>query len=286
MSITEREGSGKRRSQGTENAEPDSEAIDDGQGRTDAAGRVTRRSPAERPAAANPTEQRRKPWLLDLYASALGKKYAMALTGVVMMGYVVAHMVGNLKLYVGAASINGYGEWLRDLAYPALPHEGLLWILRTILLGALLVHLHAAWALTRMNRRARPVGYASKRDYVAADFAARTMRWTGIIVLLFIVFHLLDITFGVASTPEWESGEVYGNVVASFSRWPVAVFYIVANVALGYHLYHGAWSLFQSLGLNHRRFNRWRQWFAVAFAAVVVLGNVSFPIAVLTGLVA
>jgi len=288
MSITEREGSGERPSQGSGNTEPASRVIDDPRQRTPSEGRVTRRSPSQRPPAANPAPRaRRKPWLLELYSSALGKKYAMALTGVVMMGYVVAHMVGNLKLYVGAVSMDGYAEWLRDLGYPALPHEGMLWIFRTVLLGALLVHLHAAWALTRMNHRARPVGYASKRDYVAADFAARTMRWTGIIVGLFIAFHLADITFGVVvNTSEFETGAVYNNVVASFSRWPVAVFYIVANVALGYHLYHGAWSLFQSLGLNHRRFNRWRQWFAIAFAAVVVIGNVSFPLAVLTGVVA
>jgi len=243
----------------------------------------SRREPA-RGSSGRPA-RKRGPWIVDLYRSALGKKYAMAVTGLIMMGYVVAHMVGNLKLYAGAASIDGYAEWLRDLAYPALPHEGLLWIFRFVLLGALIVHLHAAWALTRMNKRARPVGYGSKRDFVAADFAARTMRWTGIIVLAFIVFHLADLTFGVAN-PGFEAGAVHRNTIASFQRVPVSIFYIVSNLALGYHLYHGAWSMFQSVGLNNRRFNHWRRYFAIAFAAIVVLGNISFPVAVLTGIVA
>lgn len=228
---------------------------------------------------------RRKPWLLELYGSALGKKYAMALTGLAMMGFVVAHTIGNLKLYAGAESIDTYGEWLRDVGYPALPHSGLLWILRIGLLVSLVVHLHAAWALSRMNRRARPVRYQSKRDYVAADFAARTMRWTGIIVLLFIAFHLADLTFGVAN-PDFEHGAVHANTIASFSRPVVSIFYIVANLALAYHLYHGGWSMFQSLGINNRRFNHWRRYFAIGFAAIVVLPNISFPIAVLTGVVA
>lgn len=272
MSITERDDldSGAERSAGSSTGAPGGTLIAD---------------PSQGKPRARQRSQRRKPWLLDIYGSAVGKKYAMAITGLIMMGYVVAHMVGNLKLYAGAASIDGYAEWLRDFGYPALPHEGFLWLFRTVLLAALLIHLHASWALTRMNRNARPEAYRSKRDYVTASFAARTMRWTGIIVLLFILFHLADMTFGVANTAQFEHGEVYGNMVASFSRWPVSVFYIVANVALGYHLFHGAWSLFQSLGINNRRFNHWRRYFAVAFATVVVLGNISFPLAVLAGVV-
>jgi succinate dehydrogenase / fumarate reductase cytochrome b subunit len=143
---------------------------------------------------------------------------------------------------------------------------------------------HAAYALTRINRRARPDAYRSKRDYVAADFASRTMRWTGVIVLLFVVFHLLDLTWGPAN-PDFVAGDPYGNVVASFQRWPVALVYIAANLALALHLYHGAWSLFQSLGWSHPRWNRWRRRFAVAFTVLVAGGNISFPIAVLTGVV-
>ena len=237
----------------------------------------------QRSSAPPPLPRPRKgPWLLELYRSAIGKKYAMAITGIVLMGYVFAHMVGNLKLYVGAESMNAYAEWLQVLGYPAIP--GALWILRVGLLAATVLHVHAAWSLTRMNRAARPHGYESKRDYIAASFAARTMRWSGVIVLLFIVFHLLDLTFGTAN-PDFVRGDVYENVVASFQRVPVSIFYILANLALGLHLYHGAWSLFQSLGLNNRRFNHWRKYFAVGFAAVVTLGNITFPIAVLTGIV-
>lgn len=221
---------------------------------------------------------------LGLYGSSLGKKYVMAVTGLVLMGYVLAHMVGNLKLYLGAESLNTYGEWLRDVGEPALPRETLLWAVRVVLLVAVGFHIHAAYALTLVNRRARPQPYEGSRDYVAADFASRTMRWTGVIVLLFVVFHLLDLTWGAAN-PDFVSGDPYRNVVASFERWPVAIAYVVANLALAVHLYHGAWSLFQSLGWSSPRYNPWRRWFAVAFAAVIAVGNVSFPLAVLTGAV-
>jgi succinate dehydrogenase / fumarate reductase cytochrome b subunit len=131
-----------------------------------------------------------------------------------------------------------------------------------------------------VNRRARPEAYRVPRDYVAASFASRTMRWTGPIVLAFVIFHLLDLTWGTTN-PGFRTGDPYHNVVVSFQRVPVAVAYVVANLALATHLFHGAWSLFQSMGWTPR----WRRGFATAFAAIVAVGNVSFPIAVLTGLV-
>lgn len=229
-------------------------------------------------------DRRGKNWVGDVYHSAVGKKYAMAISGIVLMGYVFLHMVGNLKLYLGESSMNEYGEFLRTFGEPALPYAALLWTVRIGLLVAFAVHIVAAYQLTMMNRRARPVAYRSKRDYVVADFASRTMRWTGIIVALFVLFHLADLTWGNAN-PGFEHGEVYANVVHSFSRWPVALFYILANLALGLHLYHGTWSLFQTMGWNRPRFNRWRRWFAVAFAAGVAGVNITFPLAVVTGLV-
>jgi succinate dehydrogenase / fumarate reductase, cytochrome b subunit len=219
-----------------------------------------------------------------IYATAVGKKYAMAISGIVLMVFVLGHMIGNLKLYFGASSLDSYGHWLRIVGEPALPKEALLYIERVILLAAAVVHVHAAYVLTRINRRARPDAYRSPRDYVAADFASRTMRWTGVIVLLFVVFHLLDLTWGPAN-PDFRAGDPYHNVVESFQRWPVALVYVAANVALALHLYHGAWSLFQSLGWSHPRWNVWRRRFAVAFMVVVAGGNISFPIAVLTGAV-
>jgi succinate dehydrogenase / fumarate reductase, cytochrome b subunit len=232
--------------------------------------------------------KKRKPFLLDLYSTALGKKYVMAITGIIGIGFVVAHMVGNLKMYLGKVDgdydINTYGEFLRDLLVPLLPRTYALWSLRLVLIGALALHLHAAWSLTVMNRRARPVKYKSKRDYVAADFAARTMRWTGIIVLLFLFWHLADFTWGWFN-PGFVRGDVYRNVDASLSRVPVSVLYIVANIALGIHLFHGTWSLFQSMGWNNPRFNQWRRSLAAGVATIIVVGNVSFPIAIMAGII-
>ncbi len=225
----------------------------------------------------------RPPFIVELYRSALGKKYLMAVTGVIWLGYVLAHMLGNLKLYQSAEEFNTYAEFLRRLLYPILPPSGTLNLMRTVLIVAIVVHIVAAYQLTVMNRRARPESYRSQRDWIAADFAARTMRWTGVIVLLFLVYHLADFTWGWVNPDP--AGSVYDRVVASFQVPAVAAFYIVANLALGVHLYHGAWSLFQSLGINNRRFNHWRRAFAVGFTAVVVIGNLSFPIAVQLGVV-
>jgi succinate dehydrogenase / fumarate reductase cytochrome b subunit len=216
----------------------------------------------------------------SLYATAVGKKYAMALSGLILMGYVLVHMIGNLKVYFGAESLNKYSEWLREVGEPALPREWLLWGVRFLLLAAVFVHIHAAYSLTVMNRRARPERYHAKRDYVAADFASRTMRWTGIIVFFFVIFHLLDLTWGTAN-PDFVQGDVYRNLIASFERTPVAIVYVAANMALGVHLYHGAWSLFQSMGW----FGTWRRPFASGFALLIVMGNVSFPLAVMFGVV-
>ena len=136
-----------------------------------------------------------------------------------------------------------------------------------------------------MNRRARPRAATSrKRDYLAANVASRSMRWTGVVILLFLIFHLADLTWGTVN-PDFVRGDVYRNLVASFERPAVAAIYIVANIALGIHLFHGAWSMFQSLGLNNPRWNAWRRGFAAGFAGIVMIGNLSFPIAVLTGVV-
>ena len=234
--------------------------------------------------AVDRTTGRRAPFFVEFYRSAVGKKYVMAITGIVGMLYVIAHMLGNMKMFLGADDINHYAEFLRELLVPIAPRTFVLWLLRTGLIVALIFHLHAAYSLTVLNHRARPVKYQSHRDYVAADFASRTMRWSGIIVLLFLAFHLADLTWGFAN-PDFIRGDAYHNIVESLSRVPIAILYIVANIALGIHLFHGAWSLFQSIGSNSPRFNEWRRWFAAAFAAVIVVGNCSFPVAVMTGLV-
>jgi succinate dehydrogenase / fumarate reductase, cytochrome b subunit len=232
-----------------------------------------------------PPEARRAPYPVELYRTAVGKKYVMAITGIAWMGYVLVHMAGNLKIYLGAADMNHYAEGLRTLGEPFLPRTVLLWILRSGLIAAFVLHVYTAYTLTRMNW-VRDRKYESRRDYIAANFASRTMRWTGVIVLLFIGFHLADLTWGLDGFhPDYHRGDVYSNVTASLDRPVVAIFYIVANLALGVHLLHGAWSLFQSLGVNHPRFNAWRRWFAYGFTIIVIGGNVSFPLAVMTGVI-
>jgi len=236
--------------------------------------------------------KKRKPFLLDLYSTAVGKKYVMAITGIIGIGFVLVHMLGNLKLYLGKVDHAGeriydadlYGEWLRELLVPFLPRTVLLWLLRFVLIGALVLHVHAAYGLTVLNRKARAVKYQSPRDYEIANFASRTMRWTGIIVVIFLVWHLADLTWGWAN-PDFIRGAVYWNVDTSLSRWPVALIYIVGNLALGVHLFHGTWSLFQSMGWNNPRFNQWRKGLAAGVATIIVIGNVSFPIAVLAGVI-
>jgi len=221
------------------------------------------------------------PPIVRFYRSAVGKKWVMAITGVILMGFVLAHMIGNLKLYLSKEEINLYGEALRDMPGHLLPRTVLLWSIRIVLILAFVFHIHSAIGLTRINRRARPAAdrYQSKRDYVAADYASRTMRWTGIIILAFLIFHLMDLTWGNANS-QFVRGDPYNNLVYSFRRVPVAIVYVIANVALAIHLYHGTWSIFQSMGLTNPRYNALRRRFAQSFAAVMLIGNVSFPIAV------
>lgn len=238
--------------------------------------------------AATP-KKRHKSFLLDLYSTAVGKKYVMAITGIMLLGFVVVHMVGNLKMYLGEEEFNHYAEFLRELLVPIFPRTVVLWLLRFGLLGAVALHLHAAVSLTRLNRHARSVKYQSARDYQVANFASRTMRYTGVIVLLFVFWHLADLTWGwwnaTGTDGEFVRGEAYDNIDRSLSRVPVAALYIVANIALGTHLFHGVWSVFQSMGWNNPKFTKWRRHIAIAFATIVVVGNVSFPIAVLAGIV-
>jgi succinate dehydrogenase / fumarate reductase cytochrome b subunit len=224
-------------------------------------------------------------WFSDFYHSAVGKKAVMAVTGILLFGFVLVHMIGNLHLYEGPQYLNDYGRFLRQVGAPAIPPHVALWLARAVLLTAVLLHMWAAWQLTLMNREARPQRYL-RRQTVHTSYASRTMRWGGVIILLFVIFHILNLTTGtVHPGGEFIEGDVYHNVVTGFQVWYVSLFYILAQVALGFHLYHGLWSMFQSLGWNHPRFNRWRNSFAHAFAWIITLANISFPLAVLTGLV-
>jgi succinate dehydrogenase / fumarate reductase, cytochrome b subunit len=223
-------------------------------------------------------------WIGSFYRSAIGKKAVMAVTGVFLFAWILGHMLGNLKVFLGAEHLNTYAQWLRTMGAPAMPNSVLLWVVRVLMIVAIWLHIQAATQLTLMNRAARPAGYRV-RGYEAASYASRTMRWGGVIILLFIFYHLAHLTFGKHVTPvKFIEGDVYHNVVAGFQVWWVAAIYIVANLALGLHLYHGLWSMFNSLGLNHQRFNLWRRYFAIAFALIITVGNISMPVAVLAGI--
>jgi succinate dehydrogenase / fumarate reductase cytochrome b subunit len=222
--------------------------------------------------------------ILTFYRSALGKKAVMAVTGILLFGFVLGHMLGNLKLYQGPEKLNGYAEWLREVGSPLLPHGGLLWIARIVLLGAVGLHVLSAYQLTRMSWKARPEDY-QRRSVVQATYASRTMRWGGVTLALFILYHLAHFTWGWAHG-DFVSGDVYHNVVAGFGIWWVSGIYIAANLMLGLHLYHGLWSMFQTLGW-HQAGNPhdWRRRFSLAFALLITIGNVSLPVAVLSGVV-
>lgn len=222
-------------------------------------------------------------WFGAFYASAIGKKAVMAVTGFFLFGWIFAHMLGNMKLYLGPEHLNDYAKWLRVMGAPLLPNEAALWTVRILLIIAVWLHIQAATQLTLMDLRARPVDY-TRRDYVKSNYASRTMRWGGVIIVLFVIYHLLHLTTGTLH-PNFVENDVYHNVVTGFQVWWVSAVYIIANLALGLHLYHGLWAMFNSVGWNHQKFNAWKRTFATFFAVVITLGNISFPIAVLTGVV-
>lgn len=192
--------------------------------------------------------------IIALWGTAVGKKVVMAVTGVVLVGFVIAHMVGNLKIFLGVEAIDSYASFLRTMGEPLFPYETLLWGARLILLASVVLHIVAAVQLTLMNHAARPRNYRVKRS-IATSFGAMTMRYSGVLLALFIVYHLLHLTVGaVGFQPgQYQHLKVYKNVVAAFSLWYVSAFYILAMAALCLHLDHGSWSMFQTLGVNSGR---------------------------------
>lgn len=216
--------------------------------------------------------------------SSVGQKIAMAVTGTILLLFVIAHFVGNLKVYMGAEEFNHYAEGLRTFGSPFFARGQLLWLARIGLIAAVLVHIGAALSLTLRSRRARTIGYR-KTESLAFSYASRTMVWGGLTILAFVVFHLLHLTFGTVH-PEFVHGDAYNNFVVGFQSWPVSLAYMVAMVPLGFHIYHGTWSAFQTMGANNPRYNAWRRPLAMTIAVIVSAGNAAFPMAVLSGLVA
>ena len=210
--------------------------------------------------------------------SSIGKKVVMALTGVILFGYVLGHMIGNLQVYLGPEALNHYAVVLRQIF-----HGWALWIVRVLMLVAVTLHIWAATALTLESRRARRVGYGEQK-WKESTYASRTMRWGGVIIGLFVVFHILNLTTGTVH-PGFVEGDVYHNFVAAFRNVPTSIVYMIAMIALGLHLRHGVWSMFQTLGVSHPRYIAMAKAAALLFAVIIVAGNLSFPIMVLAGVI-
>lgn len=206
----------------------------------------------------------------------------MALSGIAIVGFVIVHLLGTLKIFLGPGATNEYGEALRNLGEHIIPRTHLLWILRIGLIAAFAIHLHAAFSLDRRNRRANGTARPSRRDRVAATYASRTMLWSGIIVALFIVFHLADLTWGTTN-PDFERGNAYNNQIASFRNPVITAVYLLGVAALTGHLFHGLWSLTQSLGVTNPLLSeRGRRRVAATIAIAIGVGYASIPLAVLT----
>ncbi|NUO38599.1 MAG: succinate dehydrogenase cytochrome b subunit [Gemmatimonadaceae bacterium] len=224
--------------------------------------------------------------LLNAYRSTIGKKAIMAVTGLILVAFVIGHMAGNLQVFIGPARMNAYAAFLQGLGE-------LLWLVRLVLFVALVLHVLMAWQLTQIKRQARPIGYEQRSPQVST-LASRSMRWGGVLLLVFIVFHILHFTTGTvfpaASTPDamypaFSHGDVYGNVIAAFRTPWVTAFYVVAMLFLLLHLFHGAWSSVRTLGFVKPSPEPLQRRVATVIAVVVWLGFSVIPVAVLLGVI-
>lgn len=222
--------------------------------------------------------------LLALWNSVIGKKVVMAVTGAVMVLFVIGHMLGNLKLFSGPEEINAYSRFLREIGQPEFGYGQLLWAVRIILLVCAVLHVIAATQLTRISWQARPVAYEEKKN-VETTWAALTMRWSGVLLIVFVVFHLFHLSGGMVGFKpgQFQHLMVYQNIVAAFSNLPISIFYIASMVALGFHLDHGIWSMFQTMGwVTVENTKAWRAVSRVV-AVLIFAGFVSVPVSVLAG---
>jgi succinate dehydrogenase / fumarate reductase cytochrome b subunit len=217
-----------------------------------------------------------------VWESTVGKKAVMAVSGLVMLLYLLAHMLGNLKIFFGPDDYNGYAHWLRTMGEPALHYEWALWVIRVVLAASVVAHGVCAYQLSRRDLRARPVGYQHRR--ARSSYATRTMRWGGVILALFIVWHLLDFTT-LTVNRNAQPGHPYQNVEATFHTWYGDVIYIVAMLALGLHVRHGLWSAAQTLGIGSRTRDRALKITANTVAFVLAAGFIAVPVGVMAGIV-
>jgi len=210
------------------------------------------------------------------WQSTVGKKIVMAATGLIMVGFVLLHMLGNLQVFEGAARLNAYSHFLHHTI------NELLWLARIVLLASVVLHIVAAWQLTRIGHAARPQAYERVAPQ-ASTVASRGMRWGGVALALFIVFHLLHLTTGTIQPVPFRDGDVYANMVGGFHVWWVTLIYVLAMVALGLHIFHGAWSSVRTLGLARPRAEPRRRPIAAALAVVLWAGFTLVPVAIFLG---
>lgn len=227
--------------------------------------------------------------LSSLYQSSIGKKFIAAVTGLILFGFLVGHMAGNLKFFTGSAEngiphIDEYGQALKVLGAPFLPNMVALWIARGVLLVSLILHITVVIQLALQNTEARPVAYHRSKTK-SASLPAKWMMYTGALVLMFIIFHILHFTTGTIKLGEFEHGYVFNNLRNSFSKFPVAAAYTAMMLVLGFHLFHGVWSMFQTLGLDNPDRNRALRMFAIVMTGVVAIGFAAIPVSFILGIV-
>jgi len=221
---------------------------------------------------------------LTLYRSTIGKKAIMAVTGMMGIGFMVAHMYGNLKMFLGPEYFNAYAEGLRELGAPVLMHGHALFLMRVALIGAIVLHVWAAVSLYNKARKARPQKYEMKR-IVQADYAGRTIRWGGLVLFFFILFHLAQLTWGATNLPGgFDRHDPYANVIAAFQSPLVVIFYLLALTSLAFHLYHGTWSMLQTLGILSKKYDRLVRLLSLLLALAITVGLAIIPISVMAGI--
>lgn len=227
--------------------------------------------------------------LQALYATTIGKKFIAAVTGIILFGFVFGHIAGNLKVFTGSTSdgvphIDEYGHFLRIAGAPLVPEQFVLWSARAVLLGALVLHVLVVMQLAMLSQEARPVNYVRSKKR-AASLPALWMMFSGLLILGFIIFHILHFTTGTITFGEFKHGYVYANLYNSFSGYPfIAIGYIFVMIVLGFHLNHGVWSLFQTLGLDNPDRNQMLRMVSTGLTVAIVLGFISIPVAFLTGM--
>lgn len=213
---------------------------------------------------------------LSYARSTLGLKILMALTGVILFGFLIGHLAGNLLVFAGAEKLNAYSKFLHE-------SKGILWGTRVTLLLAVGIHIAVSIRLTRLKADARPVPYAGKKPH-GSSYAARTMMWSGPIIALFVIYHLLHFTTGHAH-PSFDPDDVFRNVVDGFRRPVVCLTYILAMMAVGLHLSHGLWSMLQTVGVNRPHLEPCFRRIAIVVAALLTVGFVAIPVGIWVGLV-